>query len=288
MFTTPPRHGPSGLGFTNGNTKIRAEWLNYVGGSFANALDAIGGGYYQLGGADLELSTGTCAFKLNFPDPSHAIELRGYVTIGTTNDPSFATGQGTLTVASAATFNNTITANAAVTYSNTVAFNGAVTFNNTITTTGNIAVNGNPGTTATTSANVTLVLNGPTTVNNTVTLNQPIQQTGANGFVSPSHEDIAAPAVNFNIDGAKNIVFIGAQTVDVVGTLTYTGGGLPRVIRVVSQAMSPGFKIDFNFVAIPGTTLATFPSAGSRAWVDFYYNGLTWEVAAYGGGTIVY
>lgn len=100
MFTTPPRHGPTGTGFTNETTKIRAEWLNYVGGAFPNALDAIGGGYYQLVGADLRLSSNTRGFILNFPDPSYKIELRGHVLLGTSNDANYPTGQGSVVIAS--------------------------------------------------------------------------------------------------------------------------------------------------------------------------------------------
>lgn len=271
-FTTPP-NTPIG-GFVDGSpgnlgSRLRAPWLNYISGQFQNALDAIGGGYYQLVGDDLRLSSNLRKIVLNFPDPSKKIELRGHVAIDTTNDANMATGQGSFAV------------NVSSTFSGSVSFTDPVSLS---------AV----GTTFSTSGDVTstfggpVVLNGTIAVNNTVTLNQPIKQTGADGFISPSHEDISAPAANFDIDGEKNVYFIGAQTADVDGILTYAGGGLPRVIRVVSQAMTPGFKIDFKFVAIPGTTIARFPTTGTRAWVEFYYNGLTWEVLAHGGGTVVF
>ena len=274
MFDTPP-FTPTG-GFTEGSanktlgSQLRAAWLTYVAAQFPNALDAINGGYYQLVTANIALSSDSRGFVLNFPHVSHKIELRGHVSFAVTNDANYATGQGSFV------------SNVASTFSGTVAIDGTATFSNVV------AFNGNPGTTVTTSANVTSIFNGPTTINYPVTLNQPIVQTGPDGFVSPSNESISGPSANFNVDCLKNCVLIAAQTANVKGILTYASGGLPRIVRVVSRAMSPGFKIDFEFVAFPGTTIATFPTTGSRAWVDFYYNGLTWEVCAYGGGTVVY
>lgn len=102
MFTTPP-FTPIG-GFTEGlankdlGARLRAPWLTYVAAQFPNALDAIGGGYYQLAGADLRMSSDTRAFVLNFPDPSHKIELRGHTVLGPTNDANLATGQGSVTI----------------------------------------------------------------------------------------------------------------------------------------------------------------------------------------------
>jgi hypothetical protein len=300
-FTTPPGtptpNWIDGTGTVLGS-RIRAVWLNYISGQFPNALDAIGGGYYQLAGDDIRLSSNSRAFILNFPDPSHKIELRGHVAIDVTNDANLATGQGAFAVNVSSTFAGPVSftdpvslSDAGTTFSTssdvTSTFAGPVSFTDPVSLSG-------VGTTFSTSSDVTstfagpVVLNGTIAVNNTVTLNQPIQQTGADGFISPSHEDISAPAADFDIDGEKNYVFIGAQSADVVGTLTFAGGGLPRVIRVVSRAMTPGFKIDFEFVAFPGTTLARFPTTGTRAWVDFYYNGLTWEVGAHGGGTVVF
>jgi hypothetical protein len=171
MFTTPTLT-PVG-GFIDEVSKIRAGWLNYVSNNFPNALDAIGGGYYQFTAA-IRLSSDTAQVKINSPALAQPTKLLGYVTIGVSDDVNYPVGVGTLTVSSAATFSAAVTFSAgvtytgAITYSNTVAFNGAVTVNaaTTFTSNGDVtlqsgcAVTGSSGSSLTMDSGATTTLNG--------------------------------------------------------------------------------------------------------------------------------
>lgn len=127
MFTVPP-NTPGGPGFVDETSHLRAAWLNYVSNNFPKAVDGVGGGYYQLAGANLRFASNSRIVKFNLADPSFPLELRGYVTIGLTDEADYATGVGSLTVNVPATFTAGITYSGGITYSSTVTFNGAVTF----------------------------------------------------------------------------------------------------------------------------------------------------------------
>jgi hypothetical protein len=169
MFTTPTLT-PVG-GFIDEVSKIRAGWLNYVSNNFPNALDAIGGGYYQFTAA-IRLSSDTAQVKINAPAVADPIALLGYVTIGVSDDVNYPVGVGTLTVSSAATFS------AAVTFSSTVQFNGAQTFNAAVTFTSNgditlqsgCAVTGQSGSSLTMQSGATTTLAGTNTLSGATTI----------------------------------------------------------------------------------------------------------------------
>jgi hypothetical protein len=218
MFIKPPYHGPSQNGFTNDFSRLRAEWLNYVGGNFASALDAIGGGYYQFTG-DIRLSSSTAQFKINAPAISDPIELRGFVTIGLSDDINYPTGTGTLTVAipatftAAATFSAGVTYSGAIVYSNTVQFNGAVTVNaaTTFTSNGDVtlqsgcAVTGASGSSltmdsgSTTTINGSATLAGTNTLSGTTTISGATTLSGATTAISGTTTISGTTAINANV-----------------------------------------------------------------------------------------
>ena len=103
MSFTKPSGTPGGSGF-NSLTPLPSMWLNYVSNNFPSIVDGIGGGKYELTGADLRFVTNSRRVKFNMADPSFPAELRGYVTIGATDESGYATGVGSLTVSVPATF----------------------------------------------------------------------------------------------------------------------------------------------------------------------------------------
>jgi hypothetical protein len=140
MFTTPTLT-PVG-GFIDEVSKIRAGWLNYVSNNFPNALDAIGGGYYQFT-ADIEISSDTAQVKINAPAVADPIALLGYVTIGVSDDVNYALGVGTLTVSSAATFSAAVTFNGAQTYNILASFTRGIAVTQATADTDAIVATGN-------------------------------------------------------------------------------------------------------------------------------------------------
>jgi hypothetical protein len=171
MFTLPT--GTPGAGFVTATTRVPANWFNYVSNNYPNAVDGVGGGYYQLTGANLRFCSSNRIVKFNQADASFPLELRGYVTIGLTDEADYATGVGTLTVAIPATFSAAVTFSGAMTYSSTVAFNGAVTFGSggDITLSSGCAVTAASGSSITVQSGSTLTLNSgsTTTFNGTTT-----------------------------------------------------------------------------------------------------------------------
>lgn len=95
MFITPTGTPPGGFSSV---TPVPASWFNYVSNNFPRAIDGVGGGYYQLAGADLRIASNTRIVKFNQADPSFPLELRGYVTIGLTDEGDYATGVGSFSV----------------------------------------------------------------------------------------------------------------------------------------------------------------------------------------------
>jgi hypothetical protein len=179
MFTEPP-YTPVG-GFLENlagglAARLRAGWLNYVGAQLPNALDAVNGGYYQFV-EDIELSSDTKQIKINSPHSSHQTELRGWVTIGLSDDANYTIGTGELTVDIPATFTAAVTMSGALTFSNTVQFDGAVTLNAAMTCTTNGDITLQSGCAVTGQSGSTLTMeNGTTTtvdvlnVNDTLTM----------------------------------------------------------------------------------------------------------------------
>jgi hypothetical protein len=106
MFTLPT--GTPGAGFVTATTRVPANWFNYVSNNYPNAVDGVGGGYYQLTGANLRFCSNNRIVKFNQADASFPLELRGYVTIGLTDEADYATGVGTLTVSVPTTFSSTL------------------------------------------------------------------------------------------------------------------------------------------------------------------------------------
>lgn len=181
MFTTPPNTPVGGFleGLANRDigSLLRAAWLNYVSNQLPNALDAIGGGYYQFVG-DIKLSSDTKQIKINAPVIGHPTNLLGYTTIGLSDDVNYATGTGTLTVSIPATFTAGVTMSGALIFSNTVQFNGAVTVNaaTTFTNSGDITLQsgcdliGQSGSALFMQSGSTSTLAGATTLSNVSTL----------------------------------------------------------------------------------------------------------------------
>lgn len=93
MLTVPPLT-PAGPGFVNGVSKIDAAWLNYVSQNFPRALDAVGGGYYQGASTALQLSGDLRKITINQPSATYPLELRGFITLGQTDDGNYTTGVG--------------------------------------------------------------------------------------------------------------------------------------------------------------------------------------------------
>lgn len=125
-FTKPT--GTPVLGFVSAVTRVPATWFNYVSNNFTSILDGVGGGYYELAGADLEISSDTKGIVINTAGASFPTELRGYVLVGLSDDPDYPLGVGTFTVQSPATFSSSVTFSGAIIYNNTIAFNNVVTF----------------------------------------------------------------------------------------------------------------------------------------------------------------
>jgi hypothetical protein len=124
------------------------------------------------------------------------------------------------------------------------------------------------------------------TLNGILTANQPIRPTGIDGHVVPKFQTIGAPSGPFNLDDLYDTHSIGNPTLAVDATVTYTGGGLPRLKRIYTRAKPLAFDITLYQTALVGI-LAVFPNGQSKCWIELLYNGLVWEVAGYGGGTIV-
>lgn len=170
MFTIPPNTPVGGFleGLANKDlgSRLRATWLNYVANQLPNALDAIGGGYYQFAG-DIRLSSDTHQVKINAPTVADPIELRGFVTIGLSDDANYVTGTGTLTVSIPASFFVGVTCN------NTLTMNGAVTLNGAMTCTSNgditlqsgCTVTGQSGSSITMASGASVVIQGGATLN---------------------------------------------------------------------------------------------------------------------------
>lgn len=188
MFTTPPST-PSG-GFTEGlanknfGATLRAGWLNYISGQFPNALDAVNGGYYQVVGADIRLSSDTRQLKINAPAVGKPIALNGFVTIGLSDDANYVTGTGELTVSIPATFS------AGVTFEDALTFDAPVTFtgNGDITLQSGCEITGESGSLLTMESGSTTTLDA-TTINNTLTMatdqDVVLTGTGAITFATP-------------------------------------------------------------------------------------------------------
>lgn len=182
MFTkptnTPVAGFTEGLANKDNGSLLRAAWLNYVSNNFPSILDAVGGGYYQLAGADLRLSSDTRKFKINSAAVGQPTSLLGFVRIGVTDDANYAVGVGDLIVSSPATFSAAtvfsagVTYSGAITYSNTVQFNGVVTLNAAMTCTTNGDITLQSGCTVTGQSGAALTMeDGSTTTLDVVNVN---------------------------------------------------------------------------------------------------------------------
>jgi hypothetical protein len=309
MFTKPPHHGPSGLGFTNETTKLRAEWLNYVGDSFPSALDVLDGGYHQYVG-DIELSSDTAQIKINAPAALQPIELRGFITIGLSDDVNYATGTGTLTVAIPATFTAGVTMSGALTFSNTVQFNGAVTVNaaTTFTSNGDVtlqsgcAVTGASGSSLTMQSGATTTLastntfSGTTTISGTTTLSG---TTTISGSVSLTNRRVIRRArvtatdadQSVNVGQGDRFELPAINAAPRIITLTSTGT-VPNEGECLEFIWSPagagGGGTQYTFQREDTTVVATF--VGSTAadtgtvCAEFEFTGGVWRLG-YSSGT---
>ncbi len=317
MFTTPTSTPVGGFleGLANRDlgSLLRAAWLNYVSGAIPNALDAIGGGYYQLVGADLKLSSDTREIKINSPAVAKPVSLRGYVTIGVSDDVNYAVGVGTLTVSSAATFS------AASTFSSTVALNGAVTLNAalTCTTNGDItlqsgcAVTGQSGSSLTMENGSTLTaqagstttlagtntLSGTTTISGTTTLSG--ATTGISGTVSLTGRRILRRARVTVTDASQSINVSQGDRFEVpannaaprVITLTSTGT-VPSAGECLEFIWNPagagGAGTQYTFQREDATVVATFDGSAvadtGTVCAEFEFAGGVWRLG-YSSGT---
>lgn len=193
-FTKPT--GTPVLGFVSAVTRVPATWFNYVSNNFTSIVDGVGGGYYELAGADLEISSDTKGIVINTASASFPTELRGYVLVGLSDDPGYPTGVGTFTVQSPATFSSSVTFSGAIVYNNTITFNNIVTFasgadpvvqsgcawtwqsgssatfanGSTLTANGLVSINATTGSSITLASGGTFTNNSPTVLNGTVTI----------------------------------------------------------------------------------------------------------------------
>jgi hypothetical protein len=219
MFTkptlTPVAGFTEGLANRNNGSLLRAAWLNYVSNNYPNALDAIGGGYYQLAGSDLRISSDTRAIKINSPAVGQPTSLLGFVRIGVTDDVNYAVGVGNLIVSSAATFSAATTFSAgvtftgAITYSNTVAFNGAVTINaaTTFTSNGDVTLQSGCAVTGESGSSLTMQ-DGTTTTLDVVNVNDTMT---------------VATGKNIVLNGTSEVIFDAPRSYDatIKGVLGY-------------------------------------------------------------------
>lgn len=252
MFTKPPYHGPAGLGFVNNASYLRAEWLNYVGGILPNALDAVGGGYYQLTGADLRISSNTREIKINSPAIAKPTSFRGFVTIGVTDDANYPTGLGALTVEVPAEFTDTVTFGGAMTFDDTVTFNGAVTFttDGDITLESGCTVTGESGSSLTMAvgsaftASGTNAIGGTTTISNTATISA---TTTVSGTISLSGRR--------QLRRARVVLSDADQSVDVADGDRFVlpaNNASPRTIELTSTSIVPFEGECLEFLWTPG------------------------------------
>lgn len=252
MFGVIPGTPP--LGFSS-VTPVPATWFNHISTNWEFLFDPTGGGTWQPT-ADIIFKSSAGGFKLNYTNPAAPIELLGYVTIGLSDESGLPLGVGTLTVDSPATFSTTTVHTGLATFNGSADFNDPVTFDDTVAT------------------------------NAVLTANQPIKPTGTNGFVAVKFQTLGDQGSNFNLAETYEMHSIGDVTSAIDATLTFTGGGLARKKRVYTRSTSLTAALTFKQTALAGT-LATFPAGGNKCWVEFLYDGTSWEVCGYGGGTLV-
>ncbi len=165
MFAYPIPWTPSGpSGFTS-LTPVPPGWFNYLSTNFTKAVDGIGGGYYQLVGADLRVSSDVRKVKFNAPAMASPIELRGFVTIGLSDDANYATGTGALTIEVPTTFT------AGMTFSGPITFNNPVTFTSggDITLQSGCVLTAQSGSSIVVNSGGSIALNGTTTLGGAIT-----------------------------------------------------------------------------------------------------------------------
>jgi hypothetical protein len=211
--------------YTNGITTITAETMNYLRGTYSNALDVVDGGSWVA--VTQSVITGTAGFKFNFSATGLQIGGLGglHVLSGSTgyiDSGGFLVTNGAVTINSTFTVGaaGTITTNAAstTTLNGPLAAVGAATFSSTATFNGAASI-GAAGL-FTTNAAAASTFNGAVTLANvtSLTATQPASTTdvGANKLYATN--TLRAYA-RFSTDGAGGVtvvdgVNIASATVD--------------------------------------------------------------------------
>lgn len=259
MFTVPTGT-PGGVGFSSVTT-IPATWFNYISNNFPKIVDGIGGGYYQLVGANLRICSDTRVVKFNQPASGFPLELRGYVTIATADEADYATGVGGLTVSVASTFS------AAVTYSGTTTFSNPVTFtaDGDITMQSGCSIAGSP-----------LLASGATlTVEGTVNV-------ASGGSLTTASGSTATFTGNLTANGTATTISSTSLTISSVtsrsGSLQITGSNAvtqwrQTAINAASATATISTTADFWYVQSPAAssvyTLQSTPQPAEGTVIEF-------------------